>query len=47
VDDLRRWLDVLGGVAAARNGMEALTAFLEYAFRVGDVLPEDLRRLAL
>ena len=47
VDDLRRWLDVLGDVAAARNGMEALTAFLEYAFRVGDVLPEDLRRLAL
>lgn len=47
VGDLRRWLDVLGDVAAARNGVEALAAFLEYAFRVAEVLPDDLRRLAL
>jgi hypothetical protein len=39
VDDLRRWLDVLGEVAAAPNGVAALSAFLEYAFRVGEVLP--------
>jgi len=36
-----------GQVAAARNGVEALAAFLEYTFRVGEVPPEDLRRLAL
>jgi hypothetical protein len=45
--ELRRWIDVFGQVAAARNGVEALSAFLEYTFRVGEVLPEDLRRLAL
>jgi hypothetical protein len=38
---------VLGQVASARNGVEALSAFLEYAFQVGEVLPEDLRVLAL
>jgi hypothetical protein len=47
LDELRRWSDVFGQVAAARNGVEALSAFLEYTFRVGEVLPEDLRRLAL
>lgn len=47
VDELRRWLDVLRDAAAAPNGVAALAAFLEYAFRVGDVLPQDLRRLAL
>jgi hypothetical protein len=47
LDQLRRWLDVLGQVAQARNGVEALSAFLEYAFRVGEVHPEDLRQLAL
>jgi hypothetical protein len=47
VDELRRWLDVLRVVAAAPNGVAALGAFLEYAFRVGEVLPEDLQRLAL
>ena len=46
-DQLRRWIDVFCQVAAARNGVEALSAFLEYTFRVGEVLPEDLRRLAL
>jgi predicted transposase/invertase (TIGR01784 family) len=47
IDDLRRWLDVLAQVANSGNGVEALSALLEYAFRVGDVLPEDLRKLAL
>lgn len=45
--DLRRWRDVLGQVVAARNGVEALAALLEYAFRVGEVLPEQLRELAV
>jgi hypothetical protein len=47
MDDLRRWLDVLSDVAAAPNGVAALSAFLEYAFRVGEIPREDLRRLAL
>jgi flagellar biosynthesis/type III secretory pathway protein FliH len=36
---------VLGQVVRARNRVEALAAFLEYAFRVGEVLPEQLRAL--
>jgi hypothetical protein len=47
LEDLRRWLDVLGQVASARNGVEVLSAFLEYTFRVGEVLPEELRELAV
>src|SRR5687767_13318388 len=47
LDELRRWSDVFGHVAGARNGLEALSALLEYTFRVGEVLPEDLRQLAL
>jgi hypothetical protein len=47
LDDLRRWIDVFGQVAQAPSGIEALSALLEYAFRVGDVLPEELRELAL
>lgn len=47
LDDLRRWSDVLGEVASTRNGVEALSAFMEYAFRVGEVPPEELRRVAL
>jgi predicted transposase/invertase (TIGR01784 family) len=45
--ELRRWSDVFGHVAQASSGVEALSALLEYAFRVGEVLPEDLRKLAL
>jgi hypothetical protein len=44
---LLRWRDVLGQVVGARNGIEALAALLEYAFRVGEVLPEQLRALAV
>jgi predicted transposase YdaD len=47
LDELRRWSDVFGQVAGARNGVEALSAFLEYTFRVGEVVPEDLRQLAI
>lgn len=47
IDELRRWMDVFGQVAQASSGIEALSALLEYAFRVGDVLPEQLRELAL
>jgi predicted transposase/invertase (TIGR01784 family) len=47
LDELRRWMDVFGQVAQAPSGVEALSALLEYAFRVGDVLPEELRELAL
>ena len=47
LDELRRWSDVFGQVAGARNGVEALSAFLEYTFRVGEVLPEELRQLAV
>jgi hypothetical protein len=47
LDELRRWIDVFGQVAQAPSGIEALSALLEYAFRVGDVLPEELRELAL
>lgn len=46
LDDLQRWLDVLREVASAQNGVEALSAFLEYAFQVGEVQPEDLHVLA-
>ena len=46
LEELRRWLDVLGEVGRAQNGVEALAAFLEYAFRVGEVPPEELRQLA-
>jgi predicted transposase/invertase (TIGR01784 family) len=42
---LQRWADVLAGIAAAPNGVAALAALLEYAFKVGDVPPEGLRRL--
>lgn len=45
--DMRRWTDVFGQIASARNGVEALAALLEYAFRVGDLEPEDLRQLAV
>jgi hypothetical protein len=34
-------------VAQAPSGIEALSALLEHAFRVGEVLPEELRELAL
>jgi hypothetical protein len=47
LDELRRWSDVFGQVAQAPSGIEALSALLEYAFRVGEVLPEELRQLAL
>jgi Domain of unknown function (DUF4351) len=39
-------MDVFGQIAGARNGVEALAALLEYALRVGDIQPEDLRQLA-
>jgi hypothetical protein len=47
LEELRRWIDVFGQVAQASSGLEALSALLEYAFRVGEVLPEALRDLAL
>jgi len=47
LDELRRWSDVFGQVAQAASGIEALSALLEYVFRVGEVLPEALRELAL
>jgi predicted transposase/invertase (TIGR01784 family) len=46
LETLRGWSDVLANVARAHNGLEALSAFLEYAFRVGEVEPEQLRQLA-
>lgn len=33
-------------MARAANGVQALAALLEYAFRVGEVRPEDVRLLA-
>ena len=45
--EIRRWMDVFGQVAQAPSGIEALSALLEYTFQVGDVLPEQLRELAL
>lgn len=44
--EMSRFLDVFRQVASAKNGLEALSAYLQYAFEVGDVQPDDLRSFA-
>lgn len=46
VGEMRRWVRVLKQIADAPNGLQALSALLEYAFRVGEVRTEDLRQFA-
>jgi hypothetical protein len=43
---LWRWSDMLAEVARGRDGLQALTAFWEYALLVGKMNPKELKKLA-